>query len=234
MAIPRPGTPAYQDAWRLAYWQGNASPADKKAVLGGWTPPVSAPPGGMYDPSLDMQLDAGRRGYEDLVFDSGLAGQRQAQDFGTAKDQQQTRFNWSSNDLDTRYNRGTEDYQRNTAELQRQFRLLGNRQGQQMRAYGVSRGGGALQAARKRQENQGREQGQMDLNYGRFSQDIGSQRDRLGTQNHWAMEGLGTQNHRFGENQTLQVDRAGRELMFSGLDTDAIKRFQAIAAGWRP
>lgn len=188
----------------------------------------------MYDPSLDFQLQAGQRGYQDLLFDTSLAGSREQQDAARQREQLQQTYGQRRDDVDLQRSRYEEDYGRNVNELQRQFRLLGGNQAARARQYGVASGGAALLSQQRRNENQNRQLAGMDQARQRFFQDTSTQQNRLAQGMQQGLQDLDLGLTRSGENRINTVDRAQRELTFAGLDTDALRRFQAIAAGWRP
>lgn len=78
---------------------------------------------------------------------------------------------------DTTLQRGGEDYNTATQNLQRNYRNLGVSQGERARAQGVSHGGALAQALRKRTENQGRDQSGLDTSWRRLSDDTNYQYD---------------------------------------------------------
>jgi hypothetical protein len=141
-----------------------------------------APPAGSYDPALDSQLAAARRGLSDL---QGQVGTQQARDVTDYAAQQQAIARQSGYnaadlgqslsrgqaDLGTSRTRGTEDYNRNVQMLTRQYQQLGRSQLQGINQSGVIRGGALLQAAAKRTENQGIDRQPIDTNYNRFLAD---------------------------------------------------------------
>ena len=84
-------------------------------------PYVPVPPPGTYDPALNAQLDAARRGYGDVQRDTSLQSLRNAADLGINREALTRSYDRGNEDLVTGYNRGNEDltrgYQRNTSDL---------------------------------------------------------------------------------------------------------------------
>jgi hypothetical protein len=228
------------------------------------------PPADRYDPSLDAQLAASGRGFGDLTVDAGIANQRDLQDYGFARNdltQAQARghedignqrfdvnrgFDRGVADIGTHRHDIHEDYQRNVGLLQRQFRLLGANQGGQFRAAGISGGGAALQAARKRAENQQIERQPLDTGFERANRDLQTQETRMGEDRGTSLDRLGLADTRLNQDtesglgrlgvglqrgvddRSLALLRGGREQTFFGLDTATAKAAQAAATGWDP
>ncbi len=249
------------------------------------------PPPGTYDPSLDAALRASQRGLADLTEDVSTANQRGLYDYGIAREDIARNASRSVADLELNRGelergygrnledvnlrqergladlgqsrtRGTEDYNRNVALLQRSFQQLGARQAQNAQAMGVVRGGAVLQAAARRAENQGIEQQGMNTNFNRFLQDNATtgtrlQQDtqrtlgRLGENRQAGLQRLDVAGARTAENRdlslgrlalagqressdrTTQLGRAQREQTAFGLDTNRQILAQAAQFGWR-
>lgn len=160
-----------------------------------------APPAGTYDPSLDAQEAAARRGYIDLRGDVERGGLRAQDDYGLQTQQIERERGWGLedaglsrsrgmadllqsrdrglSDLSTRETRGGEDYNRSVAQLSRNYGILGRNQLQAGNAAGVLRGGAMLQAAAKRTENEAWDRQPIDTSWRREQQDIGESRGRL-------------------------------------------------------
>lgn len=153
-----------------------------------YRPPT--PPAGSYDPALDAQLAAARRGLSDLQGQIGTQNARDATDYAAQVSRLQEQQGWNSADLSqqlargqadlgTARTRGTEDYNQNLATLTRNYQQLGNRQLQGAAGAGVLRGGALLQAAAKRSSNQAIERQPLDTNYNRFLADNTQSGQRL-------------------------------------------------------
>jgi hypothetical protein len=74
-------------------------------------------------------------------------------------------------DVNTAEARGTQDYTRNTELLKRSFNILAGKQQESANAAGLIGGGALLQAAAKRQANQGIQQQGLDTAVQRLHQD---------------------------------------------------------------
>lgn len=153
-----------------------------------YRPPT--PPAGSYDPSLDAQEAAARRGLVDLRGDLGTQQARDVTDYAMGQDElSRARYRNQSDiqsqmignfqDIDTQLNRTAEDEQRQTQLLNRQFGILGRNQLQAVNTAGVIRGGALLQAAARRAENQGIEQQSINQAAARRHEDLSRQRQRV-------------------------------------------------------
>ena len=154
--------------------------------------PANVKPG-MYDPSIDMQgaqeqLGAsytlgskavGLPGSDPGDIHTGLYGQS-----GTYVDPatgQQEQFSTPGllaalqQRHDTALQRGQEDYNTSTGNLQRNYQNLGVSQAERARAAGVAEGGSLAQALQKRTANQARDQSGLDTNWRRFQDDTNNQ-----------------------------------------------------------
>lgn len=150
-----------------------------------------APPAGSYDPSLDAQLAAARRGLTDLQSQIGTQQARDVTDYAAAMGQQGASYGRAQAgllqsyedrkaDLQLQRNRTQEDYTWSNSLRNRQFNILGRNQMQAANAAGVLRGGALLQAAARRAENQGIQQRAADTTYGRQIGDIDTAYGRAG------------------------------------------------------
>jgi hypothetical protein len=160
-------------------------------------------PTGTYDPNLDAQLYASRRGLQDLVGlsydqasntyggDIGKALERGSSDFirqtGQLKEDYDTGvgrteqgYQRSLSDLLTSRARGGEDYRTTLANLQRNYDILGTNQSAAARKAGVASGGAFAQSAQKRAANQALEKAPIDTAYQRALTDSQTAQTRLG------------------------------------------------------
>lgn len=192
--------------------------------LGGY----ARPPLGTYDPGLDAQVRASRRGLLDLRFDTKVATKRRRRDFGTQRmltmrdfqrDTQdigfrrsdvETDFSRDLYDLAVNEQRGTEDYQRALGALDRRYGILAEQQAEQQ-AVAQVRGGAAQQAAQKRAANQLYERTPIDIGYQRQTADIGLRRGRLGENRQTALQRLGISEGRLGQDLTSRLGLMGLE-----------------------
>lgn len=110
--------------------------------------PLKRPPAGLYDPAIDAEDDAARRGFgyaqEDATRDEG----RSMEDLSIARgDIERTRT-------------------RQLGDIDRGFKTLGINQTMSARRAGVDQGGGAILSQQVRAANQGRENQQVFDEYG--------------------------------------------------------------------
>jgi hypothetical protein len=234
--------------------------AARRRTFTPYRPPT--PPAGSYDPSLDAQLAAARRGLGDLQQQIGTQTSRDVTDYATEQEAINRQSGYNREDLGRQLSRGqadlglargrgTEDYNRNVEMLTRQYTQLGQGANQ----AGVIRGGALLQAAAKRSENQAIEKQPLDTNYQRFLADNTQAGTRLqedyDTQSARGAEATTTQlgqlalnyappdennplgGRRFQDRNTDLVT-AQREQAFFGQDVGNTKAFQAGASGWDP
>jgi len=207
-----------------------------------YRPPT--PPAGSYDPSLDSQLAASRRGLSDLQNQIGTATARDVTDYGSALANLGQQQQYQNEDLTTARTRGTEDYNRNVQMLTRQYGIQGRNQLQAIDNAGVIRGGALLQAAAKRNANMALDRQPIDTNYQRFLADNSTQAARSAAgfaqrQGELALDyappdannPLGGRRY---QDRTTQLTQAQREAAFFGQDTAAMKAFQATGSGWDP
>lgn len=212
------------------------------------------PPAGSYDPALDAQLGAARRGYEDLQQDTSTADLRAGVDYGLDRGDIERTSARSLADLDlghgrgltdlgTARTRGMEDYGQQIAMLNRSYQQLARRQAEGARVSGVLSGGLALQSAAKRAENQAIERQPLDTSYSRFmsdndlargrlDQDWTTQRGRVGEDTDQAYGRLALGYERGGQDRTTQLARAGRENTQFGLDVNSQELYQAAQSGY--
>ena len=183
--------------------------AARRRTFTPYRPPT--PPAGSYDPALDAQLAAARRGLSDLQGQIGTQQARDVTDYAAQLEAlgRQTDYNeadlakqWTRGhaDLAQARARGTEDYNRNVQMLTRRYDQLGRNQLQATNAAGVIRGGALLQSAAKRSENQALDRQPLDTNYNRFLADNQQQDSRLG-------EDYATQSQRNEASRTQQLGR---------------------------
>lgn len=207
-----------------------------------YRPPT--PPAGSYDPALDAQLAASRRGLSDLQNQIGTAQARDVTDYGSALANLGTQRDYQMQDLGTARTRGTEDYNRNVAMLTRKYGIQANNQFQQAANAGVVRGGALLQSAAKRLANQTIDREGIDTAHARFMADNAQQGARAQNafstrQGELALDyappdvnnPLGGRRY---QDRTTQLTQAQREAAFFGQDTAAAKIFQATGSGWDP
>jgi hypothetical protein len=226
-------------------------------------------PEGSYDPNLDAELGKSDRGLVDLLNQIGggtdgdplgiqqvrsqtdlavaLAQNQQtrergAQDYGTGQANIGTGYQRNLSDLLQARARGEQDYGTNVAGLQRNYRQLGDAQGEAQRKAGAMVGSGAaLQSARKRTANEAIDRAPIDTAYQRFVADSQTGEGRLGQDRDSALAALklaydrggedlsasdlnvGRSFDRQGQDWASQLERAKREALEFGTDTQRAK-----------
>jgi hypothetical protein len=138
------------------------------------------PPVGTYDPVIDYNAGAAQRGYNQTFNDAQTLFEQGQEDYGLGVKDLTRGRDRNLFDLDTSQTRLGQDYGFQTSELGRQFGILGRQQAEGAAQRGVTSAGLLGKSAQVRSENQGREQGQLDLQRDRGLQDIGTQRTRTG------------------------------------------------------
>lgn len=198
----------------------------RNRVKKGFTP--FRAPWGTYDPSIDAQQGAADRGYTDLTADYGFDAQgnptgrltqraqsdyhlgladlgRQGdyatQDFATSRAGVDTSSGRSLADVLTARARGAQDYASATQGIQRNYAERGAQQTEQASAAGVGAGGSLAAALKARAAGQGIDQGAVDTNYNRFTQDSATAQQRIGQDQATALAGIATD-----ESRTLGPD----------------------------
>jgi len=154
-----------------------------------WIAPPAVIPSSAYNPTLDIELAAGKRGTRNTIEDLLTKGTRGEQGF--ALDQAEVKRQEGEQG---------QEHQRALAALAQNYERLGGRQTEQANAAGVSRGGALLQAAMKRKANEGKAAEPINLNY---------QHQQEGDQRSLARLALSRQQE--GEDIGTGVSRAERE-----------------------
>lgn len=220
----------------------------------GFTPyqPVTRPPAGTYDPTLDAAERAANRGLGDLTLDYERDAEREQSDYLLATqgavrergegladlrrqrkrgledyDRQETR---GLEDYGRQERQGLEDYGRQRGTIGLGYQRLGGRQAQSLSQAGV--GGGAFaQALAKRAENQGRDLEPIGIGETRLKEAtaLGSKRlrddTRLGRTR--LNESVGTSEKRLKASTERRLGELATRLRRSGEDrTTALSRAQ--------
>lgn len=217
------------------------------------------PPSGSYDPILNAQERAARRGYRDLRRDTEQQRERGLEDFQSAQGLRLTSLNRGTSDLATGRDRtladimtgqarATQDRDVALGNVRLGYQRLGRQQADAAAAAGVLSGGLAAKAAQIRQQNQTRDQQPILTDYNRRVADFATARARVG-------EDYGTAVGRLGEDYrtndvlatrqydraygatgdlTKQLTRAGREFSFFKQDIGEQRAYQAAQTGWKP
>lgn len=175
-----------------------------------WIAPPAVIPSSAYNPTLDIELAAGKRGTRNTIEDLLTKGTRGEQGF--ALDQAEVKRQEGEQG---------QEHQRVLAALAQNYERLGGRQTEQANAAGVSRGGALLQAAMKRKANEGKAAEPINLNY---------QHQQEGDQRSLARLALSRQQE--GEDIGTGVSRAEREQTQFGIDTNTVKAREATNNGY--
>lgn len=229
-----------------------------RAGFTGFTPFVAPtrPPPGTYDPSIDAQVGAANRGYQDLSVDTGIQNTRAQDDFLLGQGELQKQLDRTLGDATTARGQqhsdyllaqqnAAQDYGRQISDLQRSYDARAQAQTAGATAAGVQAGGALQQALNARMANQAHDRAPIDTNFQRFNQaaDTGEQRQQsafdLSTGR--AKEDFASQLGQLGlglsrgnEDRANTLARAGRETGQLGLDAKAQEWYQATQAGYDP
>lgn len=190
------------------------------------TPPPTRIAYGTYDPQLDQQLGAARRGFGDLKEDLGIQESRQIQDYGFATGDVERGYGRSLADLLTNRGRAGEDYNRSVGNVKLNYSRLANAQAQAQNAGGVL-GGAIEQAKAKRAANQAREIEPITESFGRFQADSALTEERMGEDKSTDLGRLLTGLERGEQDRDITQTRGGRELKEFRQDIRELKAFQA-------
>jgi hypothetical protein len=201
--------------------------------------PPARPPAGYYDPAIDEMERAGARGVGDLRIDTDTANERAStgwitntgrlgedrdtslagllrsrnrgvEDIETGTQDLERGYRRSLSDLLRDRTRGREDFDTAVAGRRRSYTQLGQSQAQGIQAAGVA-GGGALRAAlAARKGNEAIEAAGQQRTYDRFDQDIGTSKDRLGEDYDTGRAGFGRARQRLADDYDLGVADVNR------------------------
>lgn len=221
--------------WKDGTWH-SITQAEHDSNVGlakGFTPfaPPTSPPPGTYDPGLDASKRANDRGLLDLKQDTDLGNQR-ADTQHTASLAQLLRGRQRGEaDLGAALARETADFGRNTETLQRNYSNLGLAQTARASQGAFVDTGSIAAGAGARQENQGRDQGELNLAHSRFGEDNTTARTRLGEDYDSGVTQADTEFQYGVDDRASTLARALREGNFFGQDTAAAKMYQATSSG---
>jgi hypothetical protein len=238
------GAPVTYAQWKRGDLLRALTAKPTKRAPGGATAPGATrtlirPPAGSYDPNLDVQERAAKRGYRYTTEDLTRGSEREATDFGIGQENLgrqrvdvQRQYGENLSDLLKARARGSEDYQSNLQSIARNFSQLGNAQAQRGREAGLE-GGYALQAARKRAANEAITRAPVDTGYRRFSADSTLDETRLGQAQQRSFDeidrsgGQLAESHRRAvEDSSVTGERAGTELQNYVQDIAAARQDQ--------
>lgn len=187
----------------------------------GFTPyDPGAPAPGTYDPALDTNWEAVKRGFGDVLDNAETSGRRLAEDYGIgvaqndqsfARGQQDLGFSRADSDqsfargfqdLATGRQREGEDYARAVASLQRGYERLGHQQTARARGMGIVSGGTYLASAARRAANQGWDRQPIDTGHTRATENFATQEQRLREDQARAQQRLAAGGGRMDEDHT--------------------------------
>lgn len=193
------------------------------------------PPSGTYDPGLDATEAAANRGLQDLRADTQQQLERGSDDYLLATGERQTNTGNSLGDLLRAAARGRQDYDAGTGDREHAFAVQAARQRDAAGAAGLSQSGWDAQAKAVRAGNQAREQQAADVTYGRQADDLSEQSRRTEHAGGVAQGQLDLGFGRQTQDAQTALGRAGRENTFFGGDTAEARLYQAQASGlWDP
>lgn len=179
-------------------------------INGVWTPGQATIPSGAYNPTLDIELAAGKRGLSNTLEDLLTKGSR-----GDAN------YALDSGEVQRQQGEQTAEHQRALTALALQYKNLGTRQTEDANAAGVLRGGALAQAAAKRAANEGRAAEPINLAY--QNQQLADTRS-LGR--------LALAHQQEGEDNATAGSRAEREQAQFGIDTRTVEAREATNNGY--
>lgn len=139
------------------------------------------PPVGTYDPSIDYNASAARRGYDQTFNDAQTLFERGGQDYGLDLGDLTRSRDYSLADLLTRQNRLEEDFKSAGENVGRQYGILGRRVAENAARQGVTSAGILEQSNAVRNENKARDDRELETQRARGLQEIGTARDRTNT-----------------------------------------------------
>lgn len=213
----RPGGP--NDQQNLEAWNRIYGPTYGTTTLGQFLnppspppPPAPRPPAGYYDPALDAQLRASRRGLGDLRQDTELGDARAAQD-----------YTFGMEGFGRQRDRGYQDIDRQVDVLNRGYQQLARRQSEGNRVAGVMSPGMLAKQMQIRAANMAFDRQPLDVARARVGEDYNVGTGRLGVDYARGSTDRGT-----------ALTRAEREQSEFGLDIGEQQRYQATLAGWVP
>jgi hypothetical protein len=177
---------------------------------GQWTPPPPVIPSAAYNPTLDIELEAGKRGTANTIED--LLTKRTRGDAGFAIDQ---------GELQREEGEQGAAHDRALKSIAQGFQRLGARQAEGANAAGVLGGGALAQAAQKRAANEVQARQPVDIAYGQ-------QQDA----NRRTLARLALAHQQEGEDTGTGIGRAEREQTQFGIDTKKVEAREATNNGY--
>lgn len=241
---------------------GNSLASSLARMRRAYTPfaQATSPAAGTYDPNLDAEAGAVKRGAGYTIAGLDLAGSRSEEDYDQARHGLTTTRDQTLADFLSTHTRNTEDFEKtgtrlnedhatNLAGIGRGYQRLGVQQTGAAVQQGVGTQGGTLAAAlAARRGNQDIDNSAENRQYGRATDDLATSRQRegedYGTQTsrtraayddpkYGALVNAGTQYQRGIDDRVLQRGQVGIEAgQAANIDIPAQKNFQAQQAGY--
>lgn len=177
---------------------------------GQWIPPAPVIPAGAYNPALDIELAAGKRGTANTIEDLLTKNTRGENNFVT-----------DESEVHRQEGEQGAEHSRALAALSQGYARLAGRQREQANGAGVARGGALQEAAAKRTANEGRAQAPINTTYA--NQQAGDQRS-LGR--------LALARQQEAEDIASSTSRAEREQNQFGIDTRTVEGREASNNGY--
>lgn len=194
------------------------------------------PPANTYDPGLDATQQAADRGYQDLRADTAQGLERGSNDYLLATGERQYSTGNQLADIQQGVDRTQADYAAGNVDRAHAFAVQAARQRDAANAAGVlGTSGWDAQAAQVRGGNQARDQAAADTALGRAQADYGTSRSRTEHAGGVAQGQLDLGWGRQTQDAQTALGRAGRENTIFATDTAAARLWQAQASGlWDP
>lgn len=205
-------------------------------------PDITGPPPGTYDPGLQAQIEQAQRGLLDTQQDvhtdirharrdtqTTIHGERRdthrsmqdarrtrhqsLQNLGLERHGTNIDFARNLYDLGVAQQRGTQDFQTATENLNRKYDILGIRQAESANARGIgAEGGAAAASAAKRTANQATEQRPLQTDFERMMADEATKRARAQQDHNLALQRYGIQGQRIHTDFSRSRERLHQDL----------------------
>lgn len=177
---------------------------------GQWIPPQVSATVGSYNPLLDIELNAGKRGLSNTLEDLGTKNVRGEQGYLLGK-----------GEVERQQAQQGQEHAKALAALLQNYERLGSRQKEQANTAGVLRGGALAQAAAKRAANEGKAKEPIEEGYARSQESDQRALAKLALGRQQEVEDIGTQG-----------SRAEREQNQYGIDTRTVEGTEAANYGY--
>ena len=211
---------------------------------GGSVGPYTSPPFMSYDPQIEAERRAGRRGLKDILKDTKIEGiragqdlhqalrdtrvkaQRGRQDINTQAFRGNQKLGFQASDARLRAGRNIEDFHTQLSNLTRQFATLGHQQAQQANVAGVLDAGTLAAGAQQRAQNFAIARQPIDTGIARTKEDLGTALGRIGIARHQLGVDTGRARTRLRQD-TKRDRRLSRQEFKRGKQDRGIKRQRA-------